>query len=292
MRALRGRLERYAASTLPILIRGETGSGKEVVARTVHDNSDRLSHPFIAVNCAAIPENLVESELFGTALGAFTGARKRRGWFELAEQGTLFLDEIGDLPLTAQASLLRVLETGRIWRVGGDVERRVHARLLFATHRPLETMVSRGTFRADLYHRISPLVLTVPPLRHRSGDLRALVEAFLEGRSRDLSPAAWSVLESYHWPGNVRELRNVLLRAAVLASPEPIDTRHLVFEADATHADVPRSVRRLSEVLAEHVNRSLRIYGGNVRATARALDVSPTTVYRYMALQDQSDASH
>ncbi len=285
MHVLREHLKRYAQTDSAVLIRGETGSGKEVAARQLHQLSPRCSGPFIAVNCGAIPADLVEAELFGTALGAFTGARKRRGWFELAHRGTLFLDEIGDLPLSAQTTLLRTLENGVIWPVGAEQAQHVDIRIVCATHRPVLEMVKERTFRQDLYHRISTLSVFVPPLRHRKEDMMSLAHAFFGERADELSPSIWRRIEAYDWPGNVREFRNVLTRAFIHASPGPVRLEHLTFSqlGERVDRDVSTRTKPLHEALAEHVGHTLRLCGGNVRATARALRVSPTTVYRYLA---------
>jgi DNA-binding NtrC family response regulator len=212
---------RVAAAAVPVILQGETGTGKEVVARFLHDRSARAAKPMVSVNCAAIPAQLVESTLFGHERGAFTGAAQRqKGVFEEADGGTVFLDEIGELPLPAQAALLRVLETGRFSRVGSPRELSVDVRVVAATHRDLEALRDAGQFRADLYYRLSVVVIPLPPLRARVGDVEPLARHFLAragGRVRELAPAALARLRAYAWPGNVRELRNTLERAAVLA---------------------------------------------------------------------------
>lgn len=292
MQALGRRLRRYARTDSPILVQGETGTGKELVAQTIHRSSPRAPAQFVAVNCGAIPRDLVESELFGTVLGAFTGARTRRGWFELAHRGTLFLDEIGDLPLSSQVALLRTLETGVIWPVGSESAQHVDIRLVCATHRPLAEMVRRGEFREDLYHRISTLTLEVPPLRQRPEDLPLLLRAFFGDRVNDVTPRAWRRIESHSWPGNVRELRNVMTRAFIHAGSNPIQPEHLQWMeptiARSPHADVTRP---LHTVVTEYVMHAVQKNGGNVRAAARSLSISPTTVYRYLACGDTSTSA-
>jgi len=223
----------YAPSDAAVVVTGETGTGKELVARALHDRSSRHQGPYVAVNCSAISEDLLESELFGHEKGAFTGAvRSHRGRFERADGGTLFLDEIGDMPLHTQAKLLRVLEEGVVERVGAEQGKRVDVRVVAATNVPLEKAVAQGRFRPDLYHRLSVLRIHLPPLRSRPEDIPALVEHFLEIFSRKyrrriqrLTPEAISLLQSYLWPGNVRELRNVLERVFVETPGEIIGAR-------------------------------------------------------------------
>jgi DNA-binding NtrC family response regulator len=227
---------RAAQGQLPILILGETGAGKEVLARAVHQASQRSQKPFLAINCAALSESLLESELFGHEKGAFTGAVSARpGVFEAADGGTLFLDEIGDMPLTIQVKLLRVLEQREVMRVGARAPRPVDVRFLSATHKDLEAGAAAGTFRQDLYFRLNGISLTLPPLRDRPADLPWLALRFLSIASRQmdrspqpsLSPDTLAVLQAYAWPGNVRELRNVIERAVVLAPGDVILPEHL-----------------------------------------------------------------
>lgn len=230
MHALHALIERVAASQIPVLIQGETGSGKEVVARAIHGSSPRAKGPLRSVNCGAMPLTLLQATLFGHEKGAFTGAdRAVPGLFEQASGGTLFLDEVGELGAPAQAALLRALETQRVVRVGGTEEIVVDVRILAATHRDLEQMVREGTFRQDLLFRLETMRLSVPPLRERPEDLQALTTRFLEeasraadGRARRLDPAAWSLLTTHSWPGNVRELRNVIERAVVVSQGDVI----------------------------------------------------------------------
>ncbi|MGE4544350.1 MAG: sigma-54 interaction domain-containing protein [Pedobacter sp.] len=223
----------FAPSDAAVVITGETGTGKELVARALHDQSLRPDGPFVAVNCSAISEELLESELFGHEKGAFTGAvRTHRGRFERADGGTLFLDEIGDMPLGTQAKLLRVLEEGKIERVGAEREQRVDVRIVAATNVPLEQAVGMGRFRPDLYHRISVLRIHLPPLRERVEDIPYLVEHFLNLFARKygrriyrLTPEAVGLLQSYLWPGNIRELRNVLERVFIETRADVIGAR-------------------------------------------------------------------
>ena len=220
MREVMAQVEHVAASETRVCIRGETGTGKELIARTLHEKSPRRDGPFISLNCAAIPSELMESELFGHEKGSFTGAAARHiGKFEQAHRGTLFLDEIGDMPLAMQAKLLRVLEEGEIERVGGDRPFAVDVRVVVATHRNLEEQVRQGAFREDLYHRVFVFPIVLPPLRERLEDIRVLAEYFVRQlaeqnnwKPREFSPEALAWLAGYSWPGNVRELRNVIER--------------------------------------------------------------------------------
>jgi DNA-binding NtrC family response regulator len=218
-------LPRFAASAAPVLIQGETGTGKELVARALHGLGPRAQGPFVAVNCGAIPETMLEAELFGHEKGAFTGAsRQHRGRFEQAQGGTLLLDEIGEMPPVAQVSLLRVLEEGVVQRIGGERGVPVDVRVVAATHRPLEERVDSGLFRQDLLFRLNVLLIEVPPLRMRPQDIELLARHFLANSLRDmqwqgappmLTPKALALLASHPWPGNVRELRNLMARLAV-----------------------------------------------------------------------------
>jgi anaerobic nitric oxide reductase transcription regulator len=247
-----------AASDLNILITGETGVGKEIVAQTIHSHSPRRKKPLVHVNCAALPESIVESELFGHVRGAFTGATdSRMGKFELADGGTLFLDEVGELPLSVQPKLLRVLQQGEIQRVGSDKTHRVNVRLVAATNRDLAEEVNAGRFRADLYHRLSVVPVRVPTLRERGDDVLLLAGFFLDqARSRlgagpvRLTPDAREALLAYPWPGNVRELEHVLLRATLHASgghrhtPVTVDDAHLSLPRLPSPIDTPRAGQR------------------------------------------------
>jgi two-component system nitrogen regulation response regulator NtrX len=226
MRKVMAQVERVAASESRVCILGETGTGKELVARTLHERSPRSAGPFVTLNCAAVPAELIESELFGHEKGSFTGAAARHtGKFEQAEHGTIFLDEIGDMPLSMQAKLLRVLEEGEVERIGGDKPISVDVRVLVATHRNLETLVREGKFRQDLFHRVYVFPLVLPPLRERREDSPALVEHFARQvcaqnswKPLPFAPEAIDALTAYPWPGNVRELRNVVERLMLLAT--------------------------------------------------------------------------
>jgi two-component system nitrogen regulation response regulator NtrX len=236
MKEVMAQVEHVAASEARVCIRGETGTGKELIARTLHENSPRRNGPFISLNCAAVPSELMETELFGHEKGSFTGAASRHtGKFEQAHRGTLFLDEIGDMPMTMQAKLLRVLEEGEIERVGGDKPFAVDVRVVVATHRNLEEQVRQGTFREDLYHRVFVFPIVLPPLRERREDVRVLAEHFVRQleeqnnwKLRKLSPEAMAELERYSWPGNVRELRNVVERVLLLAPGDSLEAETVI----------------------------------------------------------------
>src|SRR5690348_13010176 len=226
MKKIMAQVERVAASETRVCILGETGTGKELVARTLHEHSPRAAGPFITLNCAAVPAELIESELFGHEKGSFTGAAGRHiGKFEQAEGGTIFLDEIGDMPLPMQAKLLRVLEEGEVERIGGDTRVAVDVRVVVATHRNLESLVRDGKFRQDLFHRVYVFPVVLPPLRERREDIPALIEHFAgqvcaqnNWKPIPFAPEAVQALQSYGWPGNVRELRNTVERLMLMAT--------------------------------------------------------------------------
>lgn len=249
-------VERVASSSVPVLILGETGTGKEVVARAIHDGGPRADSPFRCVNCGGLPGSLVEATLFGHERGAFTGAEEAKaGVFESAQGGTVFLDEIGELPPLAQAALLRVLESKKVTRVGGIEEIPVDVRILAATHRDLAAMGDQGEFRWDLYYRLNVLSIELPPLRERPEDILPLAERFLEAaveeNGRDLeglSQEAIRRLSAYRWPGNVRELKNVVERAVVVASSRWVEL-----------ADLPASVQQARPMLSVDLSRTLDV---------------------------------
>lgn len=258
IRTLKARAQRVAALDAPLLIRGETGTGKELVARACHAVSARHAAPFLALNCAALPENLAESELFGYAPGAFTGAQRggKPGLMELAHQGTVFLDEIGEMSPYLQAKLLRFLNDGSFRRVGGDREVKVNVRILSATHRHLETMVAEGTFREDLFYRLNVLNLEVPPLRDRGPDIPLLARFFMEQACTQiqrplcrLSPAAQAALLGSRWPGNVRQLQNVIFRAAAICESTLIDADDLDLAGTASAREQDSEVTSLEQAV-------------------------------------------
>ncbi|MBX7183961.1 MAG: sigma-54 dependent transcriptional regulator [Vicinamibacteria bacterium] len=278
-------LAQVGPSDLPVLVQGESGTGKELVARAVHDSSARKSGPFVAINCAAVPDNLLESELFGYERGAFTGAAVRKlGLFEVADRGTLFLDEIGDISAAVQAKLLRVLETKEFFRLGSTRAIRSDVRIVAATNKDLAEMMSSGGFREDLYYRINGVTLRLPPLRDRPADVLPLALHFMRshGIKRGLSPKALEVLKAYRWPGNVRELQMVIRRAAVLATGELIEPRDLPLQPVKTPASTGETFPdglSLAQVEDRYIRHVLgQCKGHRARAAAR-LGISVKTLY-------------
>ena len=257
---------RVAATPVPVLIRGGTGTGKELIARALYQHSDRAGKPFIAVNCAAIPQTLIESELFGHERGAFTGAQQRRiGRFEQADGGTLFLDEIGDLPIDTQAKLLRVLQERYIQRVGGDESIPVDVRVITATHRDLEDAIKEREFREDLFFRISVVTITLPPLSERAEDIPELVRYFIARYAGELGiehpsiqPEAIALLQKQPWPGNVRELENVVRQAMLAARPFAVASDHVVQVLAKSHAAAPSPDRSHAHYVADLLARAER----------------------------------
>jgi len=278
-------IDRAGPSEKAILIQGESGTGKELVARALHAHSSRADKPMVVINCAALPETLLESELFGHERGSFTGAVSAKpGLFEIADGGTLFIDEIGELPGPLQAKLLRVLEDGSLRRIGSLQERRVNVRLLAATNRNLASEVAASRFREDLYYRINVMSLELPPLRQRQGDIPLLVSHFL-GTAWEIEPAALEALERYHWPGNVRQLINALERAKILCDDETIHLQDLpreVVAADATAGpDGPLAqTDDLAAIQRTKVVEVLRRMSGNKSKAARALGIERKTLYQ------------
>ena len=295
---------RVAPTDSTVLLLGETGTGKELIARSLHVQSGRARGPFVPVNVSAIPESLVESELFGTRRGAFTGASSdRAGLVEQADGGTLFLDEIGEMPLGTQAKMLRFLESHEVRRLGDSVTRLVNARLVAATHRDLRAQVEAGRFREDLYYRLNVVRIELPPLRDRRGDIGLLASYFLariaerQGRAGLVfSPEAMDLLERYDYPGNVRQLENAIEHAVTLVEGSTIRPRDLPAElrtprmlegheasAAAAAASRPaedRDTWSLADVEREHIRRVLEIHRGNATSAARQLGISRTTLWR------------
>jgi DNA-binding NtrC family response regulator len=298
MRRLRREVDRVARTTSTVLITGESGSGKELVANALHRGSARNQGPLIKVHLGALPRDLIESELFGHERGAFTGAVKRKlGRFELADGGTLFLDEIAEMPAETQVKLLRVLETRQFERLGGTSTIRADVRLIAATHQDLKEMVGRGAFREDLYFRINVVSLRVPPLRDRAGDVKLLVKAFAAqfpdagGRTKEYSEEAVSAMERYAWPGNVRELRNVIERLAVIAPGSTVRSEDLPVEIreSAGVAGIQKDggglegVFRLKDLEKDAIRRALVETGGVKKQAAKLLGIGVRTLYRKMS---------
>ncbi len=279
-------IERAGRTEKAIVIQGESGTGKELVARALHAASPRAIQPLVVINCAALPETLLESELFGHEKGAFTGAvAAKPGLFEVADGGTLFIDEIGEMPGSLQAKLLRVLEDGSMRRVGSLKERRVNVRLLAATNRTLAQEVRAGRFREDLYYRINVLSFELPPLRRRSGDIPLLVQRFL-GSEWQIEPEAMRALEQYAWPGNVRQLMNVLERAKILANPPTISLVDLPEELVRAELTAGTGAGEAGDDLAAiekaHVVEILHREKGNKARAARALGINRRSLYRLL----------
>jgi len=309
MRAVADTIRRAGPTDATVLVTGESGTGKELAARALHSESRRADAPFVALNCSALPGELIESELFGHVRGAFTGAdRDRKGVFETADDGTLFLDEVGDLSPSAQAKLLRVIEEGRVTPVGTAASRSVDVRLVAATNRPLDEMASRGEFREDLLYRLQVVTLRLPPLRERRADIPALAVHFIaelahrHGRPvRSLSASARRALVAYDWPGNVRELRNVLERAVVLSDGDEMDLAALPARVsgrsiapgpiDAALAELPYTEARERAVEAferSFLAAALERHGGNVSATARSLGLHRQSLQKILRRLDIS----
>jgi DNA-binding NtrC family response regulator len=292
VRKLVATIRRVAASDVPVLIEGETGSGKELVARGIHDASARRERPFIVVNCGAISPELIESELFGHERGAFTGATaQRKGAFELANGGTIFMDEIGELPVALQPKLLRVLEQKEVKRVGGNDLLLADARILAATNRNLREEVARKTFREDLYFRIGAITVPIPPLRERREDVAPIARHFLSGMGRSapgplpaLSPAALDALISHDWPGNVRELRNAVQRAVVMADSGELTGSDFSFlrrtaKEGAGTEDHPSGLSRWERAERTNILGELARQMGNKTRTARELGIAKSTLF-------------
>ncbi len=315
IRELNRQIARLSGTDVSVYIHGESGTGKELVARAIHESSSRASGPFVAINCAAIPESLQESELFGHEKGSFTGANsKRLGKFELADGGTLFLDEVADLSASAQSKLLRVLQERKVLRVGGSQEIPLDFRVLAATHRDLKEEVRKGRFREDLYFRIVVFELQVPPLREREGDIQLLTEYLLERFSRakgeraELSAAALNVMSSYDWPGNVRELENAVQRAVVSCEnrrvlptdlpPSILDAVHRSQNGEAEEPRTPQAEMpsqqpalspehivippglTLAQVERHVIEHTMTVCGNNRSRVASRLGIGRTTLYR------------
>jgi DNA-binding NtrC family response regulator len=276
-------LERVAGSELPVLIQGEAGTGKELLARAVHQRSARAAAPFVVVSCAAVPEALLEGELFGHEKGTLAGAGRKPGLFEVADRGVLFLDEIGEVSPGLQVKLLRTLETKEFFRVGATRAARADVRIVSATHRNLKADMQAGSFREDLYYRLNGITLRLPPLRERKQDVPLLAVHFLRSVApkRTLSPRALEALRGYSWPGNVRELQMVIHRAAALSGSDPIDAEDLPADIRDRNgrSALPSTGMTLEELEREYIQTVLRENDGHRGKTARALGIDPKTLY-------------
>jgi DNA-binding NtrC family response regulator len=294
MRSVMSQLERVAASETRVCIYGETGTGKELAAHTLHEKSPRAQGPFVTLNCAAVPAELIESELFGHEKGAFTGALQRHvGKFEQANHGTLLLDEIGDMPPNMQAKLLRVLEEGEVERIGGGKAVPVDVRVVVATHRDLDALVKASKFRADLYHRIVVFPITLPPLRERADDIPQLVEHFAAHvclqngwKAIPFTPEAIRELQNYPWPGNVRELRNIVERLLLLAATGEVDAATVQLalpkaaNTEGSHSRRGTLSQQVIECEREAILSELRRQHHHITNTAKALGLERSHLYK------------
>ena len=275
-------MKKVATSSLPVLIYGESGVGKELVARAIHHESEKSGRPFVPINCGAIPENMLESELFGFEKGAFTGAYgKKLGLLEIANQGTLFLDEICELTAPLQVKLLRVIEAGRFFRIGGTKEVQVYVKFISASNKDVKRETENGRFRPDLYYRISALTLNIPPLRERKEDIPLLVDHIIRSnhafKDKGFDKDALKVLAQYSWPGNVRELLNVVHRTLLLSKNDQIGPDDLPIDLIGS---TTTNGKRLKDIEKEHILRVLKEAGGQRGKAAEILGVDPKTLYR------------
>jgi len=282
-RAIHGLIDKVAPSNSTVLIEGESGTGKELVAHSIHEKSPRRENPFIVIHCTALPESLLESELFGYEKGAFTGAVKRkRGLVELAEHGTLFVDEVAEINAAVQAKLLRFIETGLFRRLGGGPELQLDVRIVAATNCDLRKEVTDGRFREDLYYRLNVVNIHLPPLRDRKEDINLLIDHFLNKKKgarvkKKLSRDALAALQRYDWPGNIRELANVIERAIILSSGAEISIDDLAIQV-VPEREAER--KTLAELEREHISRTLALVGGNKTQAAKTLGISLRNLYR------------
>jgi two-component system response regulator AtoC len=291
MHALQERLMKLAGANVPVLIQGESGTGKDIIARMIHANSPWKTGPWVKVNCPAIPGTLLESELFGYEKGAFTGAYGMKpGRVEMAHRGTLFLDEISELDLALQSKLLQLLQDGQFCRIGAQEDKKVEVRVVCATNRKLEEEIENGTFRADLFYRINVVNLHMPPLRERASDIPELVDYFLEYhnrkyncRAKPLSAELMAVLRKYHWPGNIRELENLIKRYVILGTEDVISSDLTPRETDFINSDIPLdgqiSLKKLTRQAVRELERkvilkTLQTHHWNRKQAARALSIS------------------
>jgi two-component system response regulator AtoC len=291
MQTLRARMDKVAAANVPVLIQGESGTGKDIIARMIHGRSPWRTGPYVKVNCPAIPGTLLESELFGYEKGAFTGAYGAKpGRVEMAHRGTLFLDEISELDLGLQSKLLQLLQDGQFCRIGAQEDKKVEVRVVCATNRILENEIENGTFRQDLFYRINVVNLALPPLRERRGDIADLTKYFLEYynrkyncRAKPISMELMAVLQKYHWPGNVRELENLIKRYVILGSEEVISsdlvTREQEYFNPEINVDGPISLKKLTRQATRELERKvilkvLQAHHWNRKQAAKALSIS------------------
>jgi transcriptional regulator with PAS, ATPase and Fis domain len=279
MKRIYNTMKKVAPSDITVLIEGETGTGKELVAKAIHSLSPRNNKPFIAVNCAAIPKELIESELFGHEKGAFTGATSaRQGKFEIAHGGTIFLDEIGDMSLDLQSKVLRTLEEKEIQRVGGSKNIKVDVRVIAATHKDLGKAVHEEEFRQDLYYRLNVVLMKLPPLKERKEDIIPMAEYFMAGKAKKISPKSKQLLLGYDWPGNVRELKNCMERAAVLGDGEVIQPEDLPINVRQGGKTIPSPLGSLDQTEEEHIIRVLRSANWNKSIAAKILGITRQTL--------------
>ena len=291
-------IERVAPTNVSVMLLGASGTGKELLARGVHDSSDRRDGPFMAINCAAIPENLLESELFGHEKGAFTGAVKTtEGKIELAAGGTLFLDEVGDIPLPLQVKLLRFLQERTIERIGGRKAIGVDTRIVCATHQDLETMIGEGTFREDLFYRLAEIVVRIPALAERPGDAVLLAKHFLARFAKEMNPQvrgfapdALAAIDNWNWPGNVRELENRVKRAVIMADGKLVSAEDLDLAAGSgEEADIALNLKAAREQADRRmIRQALSRSEGNISNTAKLLGISRPTLYDLLKQYDLS----
>jgi len=291
-------IERVAPTQATVLLHGESGTGKEVLAKAIHNYSNRAGQPFVAVNCAAIPESLLESELFGYEKGAFTGAvAQTKGKIEYAQGGTFFLDEIGDLPFALQAKLLRFIQERVLERLGGRKEIPVDVRIICATHRNLQELIDQQSFRSDLYYRVSEITVEIPPLRQREGDILAIGNALLQRyckqyncKEKRFSHEAAKALESYAWPGNIREMENKLKRAVIMSDSNVVSLEDLEIQAQADNS-MPlnlKTVRETAEAIA--IKRALHYSDNNIAEASRLLGITRPTLYSLLGKHGIQDA--
>jgi len=296
MKQLREQIDIAAQSNSRVLILGESGSGKELVAHILHDQSGRAEKPFIEMNCAAIPQELIESELFGHEKGSFTGAfERKKGKFELADEGTLFLDEVGDMSLSTQSKVLRVIETQEFQRVGGSKTIKVDVRIIAATNKDLREEVKKGNFREDLLYRLNVIPVVIPPLRNRKEDIPVLVEYFLEyfaaeygKRPKKMAPGGLKVLDAYDWPGNIRELRNMIERLVIMTPLDTITPTNLVI-GESVRSDYFsfKTLREARDVFEkDFITKKLEENNWNISKTAEVLDIERSNLHRKIKAYD------